>query len=215
MGASLSSSMGCLSCLVICPPCCCCCLVGASSSIPHVVVISHPPHHHCHCPWAICPVEALSLLLSSRGLVHSPGRCRQPSPTLLLLLLLLSAGHSSCRGLIHVVIWWGPCRHWESLSVPTSSLSSSAGHFSCRGLILVVVWWGSCCPSLTLSSSLSSACLVGASSLPHIVVVICGPLVLQRPCPSPTLSSSLSSLGHLSCGGLVAIVVQWGPPPPC
>ena len=135
----------------------------------------------------------------------------QPSPT--SLLSSSSTGHLSCGGLVLVVIWWGPCRHWGLLSAPTSSSSSSMGHFSCGGLILIVVWWGSCCPSLTLSLSLSSACLVGASSsLPHIIIVVHRPLVLQRPCPSPTLLSS--SPGHLSCRGLVAIIVQWGPPPP-
>ena len=279
MGASLLSSTGCLSCLVVHPPrrhrrh-----LVGASSSIPHIVVVSHPPHCcHRHHPRAIRPVEASSLLLSGRGLIHSPHH-RQPSPTS-LLSLSLSVGHSSCGGLVLIIIWWWPCRHWElssvphiavvvivvhgpfvlqrprrhhhccqlsptslplslsaghlscgglilvviwwgpcccwgSLSVPTSS-SLSVGHFSCGGLVLIIVWWGSCCPSLTLSSSLSSACLVGASlSLPHIIVVVCRPLVLQSPCPSPTLSL-LSSPGHLSCGGLIAIIIQWGPPPPC
>ena len=197
----LSSSTGCLSCLVVHPPHRCRChLVGALSSVPHIIVVSCPPHHCCCCrPWAIHPVEALSLLLSGRGLIHSPRHC-QPSLTL-SSLSSLSAGHLSCRGLVLVVIWWRPCRHWELSSVPHKTIIviivcgpfvlrrpcchcqlsptllpslSSAGHLSCRDLILVVIWWGPCHHWGLLSV--------------------------------PTSSSSLS-MDHFSCGGLVLIVV--------
>ena len=79
-----------------------------------------------------------------------------------------------------------------------------------------------CCPQ--------AICPVGASlSVPHVVVVIHGPFDLQRPChhrcpvgclvvrsphhchqPSPTSSSLSSSTGHLTCRGLVIVVVRWG-----
>ena len=70
--------------------------------------------------------------------------------------------------------------------------------------------WRPCCRLfLTLLSS----------AIPHIVVIIviiCGLFALRRPHPHHYLvgasSSSSSSTGYLSCRGLVAIVVQWGPP---
>ena len=75
-------------------------------------------------------------------------------------------------------------------------------------------------------------------TVPHIVVVVVvhGPFDLRRPCrccclvgclvvhssrrchqPSPTSSLlSSSSVGHLPCGGLVLVVIWWGPRPrPC
>ena len=147
-----------------------------------------------HCLWAIRPVEALSLsLLSSGGLIiHSPHHHRQLSPT--SPSSLSSVGHLSCRGLVVCSL------HRLCQPSPTSLLSSSStGNLSCRGFILVVIWWGPCHHW-------------GSSSVPHIVVIVISrTLVLQRPhCPSPMLSSSslLSSLGHLSCGGLIAVIVR-------
>ena len=65
-----------------------------------------------------------------------------------------------------------------------------------------------------------------------VVVVVHRPFDLRRPCRchcpvgclvirsshcrhqlSPTLSSSSSSVGHLPCGGLVLVVIWWGPHP--
>lgn len=49
-------------------------------------------------------------------------------------------------------------------------------------------------------------------SIPHIIIiVVCRLFVLQRPHYPFSMSLSLSSVGHLSCGGLVLIIIWWAP----
>ena len=143
-----SSSVGCLSCFIV-----------------HL-------SHRCHrCRRRrrrrlrdICPVEALSPLLSSRGLViHPPRRHRRPQavcPAEVTSLLLSSgprclsptlssssAGHLPSKGLVAVVVQWGVtssvphrCR-CHRRPPPTLSLLSM-GHLPCKGLVAVIVRWG-------------------------------------------------------------------------
>ena len=99
-------------------------------------------------PWAICPVEATSSLtdgalssdlptslssslsmshLSCGGLVLIIwwGGLVVISTLLLLLLLSSSAGHLSCRGLVAVVVQWGPPPHHPRVFCPVEASSPS------------------------------------------------------------------------------------------
>ena len=188
VGTSSSSSAGCFSCLVVRPP------------------------HRCRRrhPRDICPAEASSPSSLGRGLViRPPHRHRRPRA-----VCPAEATSSLLSG--------GP-----RLPSPTSSSSSSAGHLPCKGFVAVVVRWGSrrlsptvvivivvghpprrrlraTCPAKAASPSLSGG---GQSSVFHRCH-------RYRRQPPPTSSSSSSSAGHLSCGGLVAVVVRWGLLPP-
>ena len=113
---------------------------------------------------------------------RSPCHRRQLSPT----SSLSSAGHLTCRGLVIVVVRWGPCHPF-----PTS-LSPAVPHS-----VVIVVIHG----PFDLRRPCRRRCPVGC-------LVVRSPR--RRHQPSPTSSSSLSSTGHLTCGGLVVIIVWWG-----
>ena len=184
----------------------------SSSSVGRLSCFVIHLSHCCRCccrPQDICPVEASSLLSSSRGLVIHPPRChRHPQaicPAEVTLLLLSSGprrlsptssssstGHLPSKGLVTVVVWWVvtssvPHRcHCHRRPPPTSSLSS-AGHLPCTGLIAVIVWWG-------LRHLSPTIVIVVVISHPPHHCRHCGPWAI---CPAEASSSSSSSGGGL------------------
>ena len=137
-----SSSVGRLSCLVVCPLHCCrrcrrrrhpldiCPVEATSPSLSGRGLVIHPPCRHRR-PWAVCPVEATLLLLSSGP--------RRMSPT----SLLSSAGHLPCKGLVAVVIRWGVTssvpHHCHRCRRPPPTLLLSLLLLSATPYIVVVV----------------------------------------------------------------------------
>ena len=193
------SSMGRLSCFVVClSHCCHCChcrcrpwdicpVKASSPSSSGRGLVIHPPRRHCR-PQAVCPVEASSSSLSSGP------HCLSPT------LLLLSAGHLPCKGLVAVTVRWG-LRHL-SPTVVTVVIIGHPPHRCC----CCCPW--AICPAEASSSSSSSGGLVvcsphrrhrwGSSSAPHvIVVVIHRSFVLRRPHPCHCLVGASSSLPHI------------------
>ena len=192
---SSSSFVGCLSCLVNCPLCHHCCLqvicpAEASSSVPHVVVVV--VIHGTFVLWRPCPCRYLVGLVVCRLFVLP----RRPS-----------------LATVVVIIWWGPCHPF-----PMSS-SSVVPHIV---VVVVVV-----CGPFVLQRPHPHCHLVGALLL--LGNIVCPPHCCHHChcpwgiCPVETLSSSLSggglvvpsstllsllSMGHLSCKGLVAVVVR-------
>ena len=215
----------------------------SSSSVGHlscfIIRLSHRCRHcrHRHRPRDICPVEASSPLSSGRGLVIRPPH------------------HHHRRYLVGLIVCPPHCRHRPRATCPAkASLPSLSGGGSRRlspTVVVVIVGhpphhrhhpWATC-PAKASSPSLSGGgyvvcppplSLLSSSATPHIIVVIvvCGPFVLQRLCRRhhpvgasssvphivivvgdhlpPPMSLLLSFTGHLSCGGLVAIIVWWG-----
>ena len=185
------------------------------------------------------PVEASSLLLSGRGLVIRPRRRRRRYLVGLIVCppLLSSLSLSATPHIIVVVVVRGPfvlrrlchCHRpvGASSSIPCIIVVSRPPHRHC----CCCCWRSSSAPhvivvrgSFVLWRPRPRHCLVGASlSLPHIVAIV---VHLGLRCPSPTIvvivvvwwgphclsptSSSSSSAGHLSCRGLVAVVIRWG-----
>ena len=189
VGASLLLlSMGCLSCLVICPPCHCC----------QVGLVVHHPHCHC-CPWAVCPVGALSSvphIIVVVIIVHGPVVLWRPHPCCYLVGFIICSPHCHHRcphPLLLLLSSGGHIIHPPLLAL--SSLSSM-DHLSCRGLLVVAVQWGfvvhspcHCCRPFPTSSS---------SAVPHIViVVVCRPFDLWRHCCCCCSVGALSSVLHI------------------
>ena len=172
------------------------------------------------------PCKGLVAVIVRWGVTSSvPHCCRchcRPPPT----SSLSSTGHFPCKGLVAVIVRWGLRR--LSPTIVTVVVIGHPPHRRCRCRPQAI------CPVEASSSLSSSGGLVvrsphrrrrrwGSSSAPHIVVVIVrGSFVLRRPVlivvwwgprrPSPTSSSTStsSSVGHLSCGGLITVVVHLG-----
>ena len=181
-------------------------------------LVVHPPHRRRR-PWASCPVEASSPSLSGGPCRPSPTSSSSLSTSLVAIVVQWGPRRPSPTVIVVVAVWWGFIGRSPRHCCQLSPTSSSVGHLTCGGLVVVIVRWGPCHPFPMLLSP----------AIPHsvVVIVVHGPFDLQRPCcrhcpvgclvvrsprrrhqPSPTLSSLSSSTGHLTCGGLVVVVVH-------